>query len=72
MRNMKSNIDIFWITARGKVVKIYKNVGPSGTNLFPSEFPVKYAIEAKPGVLSYKEGDSLDMKSIIDGGRLPE
>lgn len=72
MKNMRSNIDIFWITARGKIAKVYKNVAPSDTELFPSGVPVKYAIEAKPGVLSYKEGESLDMKSIIERGSLPE
>lgn len=72
MNHMKSNIDIFWITARGKVVKVYRNVAPSDTDLFPSETIVKYAIEAKPGLLPYKEGDSLDMKSIFDRGSLPE
>lgn len=59
MKHMKSNIDIFWITARGKVVKVYKNVAPSDTEIFPSVVPVKYAIEAKPGALTYKEGDDI-------------
>lgn len=59
MKHMKSNIDIFWITARGKVVKVYKNVPPSDTALYPSGAPVKYAIEAKPGALDYNEGDIL-------------
>lgn len=62
MKNMKSSIDIFWITARGKIVKIYKNVGPSDTNLYSSIVPVKYAIEAKPGTLSYKEGDDMSVE----------
>jgi uncharacterized membrane protein (UPF0127 family) len=59
MKHMKSNIDIFWITARGKVVKVYKNVAPSDTEIFPSVVPVKYAIEAKPGTLAYREGDDI-------------
>jgi uncharacterized membrane protein (UPF0127 family) len=72
MKNMKSNIDIFWISAHGKVVKVYRNVPPSDTELYPSVVPVKYAIEAKPGKLPYKEGDSLDMKRIIERGSLPK
>jgi uncharacterized membrane protein (UPF0127 family) len=72
MKNMRSSIDIFWISSRGKVVKVYRNVRPSDTELYPSVVAVKYAIEAKPNVLPYKEGDSLDMKSIIERGSLSE
>lgn len=69
---MKSNIDIFWITAHGKIAKVYKNVPPSHTTLYPSGVPVKYAIESKPGILTLKEDELLDIKSIIDRGSLPE
>ncbi|NBR61300.1 DUF192 domain-containing protein [bacterium] len=65
MRNMKSNIDIFWITSTGIVRKIYRNVSPSEVNLYPSVYAVKYAIEAKPNALKLHEGMLLDMESII-------
>lgn len=57
MKNMKSNIDIFWITSRGVVVQVYRNVEPSDVSLYPSRRPVRYAIESKPGVLPFEAGD---------------
>jgi uncharacterized membrane protein (UPF0127 family) len=72
MRNMKSNIDIFWISSRGQVRKVYKNVSPSLVDLYPSVYPVKYAIESKPGVLCLEVGDLLDMKSVIESSSIFE
>ena len=72
MKNMRSHIDIFWITARGKIVKIYRDVSPIPDKTFSSYRPVAYAIESKPGILPYEEGDLLDMKTIVRRGSLSE
>ena len=71
MKHMKSHIDIFWISARGKVVRVYKNVAPSHEYLYPSGSPVKYAIESKPNVIHLDIGDVLDMHSIMRNNEIP-
>jgi hypothetical protein len=50
MRNMLVNIDIVWIASDGTIKKVYRDVDHRDQEkLYPSEVPVKYAIECAAG-----------------------
>jgi hypothetical protein len=72
MSNMKASIDIFWISAEGRIVQVYRRCPPNDKYIYPSEVPVLYAIEAPPGVLKYRKGKLLDMETVLRTRSLPE
>jgi uncharacterized membrane protein (UPF0127 family) len=64
MRDMLVNIDIVWIRADGTIVKVYNDADyHDQEKLYPSEVPVKYAIECAAGGasrLGLREGEHLE------------
>ena len=72
MANMKSSLDIFWISDEGRVIAVHRRVPPNTAHVYPSGASVRYAIEAPPGLLKYRMGKLLDMQAVLRTRSLPE
>ena len=62
MKNTTISLDIIYLNANLKIVKIHKNTTPLSEQLYPSEKPAEYVVEVRSGFTDryqVMEGDSI-------------
>jgi uncharacterized protein len=67
MKNTTLSLDIIYLDATHKIIKIYGNTTPLSEELYPSELPAMYVIEVKAGFTERYQianGDSVSWEAL--------
>lgn len=67
MKNTRISLDIIFINASMKIVKIQKNTTPYSEQTYPSEKPAKYVVEVRAGFserYGIKEGQTISWEPL--------